>query len=518
MEGIRSDDDEADDKDKLSDGKKKRADKVGLFALEQKTAKAKDETEKRDDLLSLLTRKTVEIEAKPDESEESEEENLTPAETKQLEQAIVQQRYQELATDNDRLDQDELNAVKSFHEKIIDDDIDSDQSLIETLAELSTTPEIVPVEFTEKLITIDRISEANPAIQDPEPIIQIESVDDLPHEFTEEPVSIKLVGHEAKVVDDVVSEDTNIFTQLSQSIAAAPRNIASLINPKVERGKDAGNEANGTKNDESKPSGRNLIDDVVNLISISREKSSKSDQRQNQVKMNLEKQVGTIERGIIAKETVVRRLVAERKLTPQPELSRAKAPEASRLHASVAPERIGRVLMTVEADSSKNTPKVEALKPQPVDRNIETIDRTDLLELSGQAVVDGSTLRQAYETNLISEKALRRLVAEHLRGGDVRRALRRELVEHEKDFERDPLLRDKPHVRASNSNISLNKLIQRLENRPVANRELITIKNQIPIITKSSRKQKRLSFLDIAMLATILVLLFMVIALVINRQ
>lgn len=513
MEGIRADDDEADDKDKLSDGKKKQADKVGLFALEQKTAKAKDETEKRDDLLSLLTRKTVEIEAKP---ETSEAEKLTPAETKQVEQAIAQQRYQELAAVVDvRLDQDELAAVKSFHEKIIYDDLDSDQSMTETLDELSSGSEISPQEFNETFITIDRFSQDS---HESELIVQIDSLDDQPHELTEEPVSIKLASHEAKVADNVELEDSNIFTQLSQSIAAAPRTIASLINPKTERGKDATNVEAITKNADSKPPAKNLINEVVNRLAISREKTAQPEQRQNQVKMILEKQVETIERDIISKESAIRQLASERKLAKPSELSRAIAPEASRLHAAAAPERIGRVLMTVEADRSKPAPKAEAVSSQSIDKNTETINRAELLELSGQAVVDGSTLRQAYETNLISEKALRRLVAEHMRGGDVRRALRRELVEHEKDFERDPILRDKPPVSSGNSNISLDKLLQRLDDKPTFNRLPITIKNQIPIITKSSRQQKRLSYLDIAMLATILVLLFMVIALVINRQ
>lgn len=508
MEGIHSDDDEADDKDKLLDGKNKRSTKVGLFALEQKTSKSKNASEKRDDLLSLLTRKTVEVETKPEKSEDKE--GLTAAEEKLIEQVIVQHRYEEL-------DQDDLPAVKSFHEKILYDDIDSNQSLADTLEELSTHQENLPIELTETLITIDRYSETNTVSQDPELIIQIESVDEQPHEFTEEPVSIKFVGHEAKVSDDVELENSNIFTQLSQSIAAAPRTIASLINPKIDRVKDAGNDESEQKITE-KRSTANVINDLL----ASRVGSLKSDKHQNQVKMNLEKQVETIERDIIAKETVVRQLATERKLTKlntQPELSRATAPEASRLHSSVVPESIGRVLMTIEADVSKPSTKVEIVSSPAIDRNTETINRADLLELSGQAIVDGSSLRQAYETNLISEKALRRLVAEHLRGGDVRRALRRELVEHEKDFERDPQLRDKAHTTSIGSNVSTSKLTQQLENnRPEVILESITINNQTPLAKRISRKQKRLSLLDIAMLVTILVLLFMVIALVINRQ
>ena len=57
-------------------------------------------------------------------------------------------------------------------------------------------------------------------------------------------------------------------------------------------------------------------------------------------------------------------------------------------------------------------------------------------------MIDGSSLRQIYETRLVGERGLRRLVAEHLRGGDLKRAFRREITEREIDFERDPAMRD----------------------------------------------------------------------------
>jgi hypothetical protein len=48
-----------------------------------------------------------------------------------------------------------------------------------------------------------------------------------------------------------------------------------------------------------------------------------------------------------------------------------------------------------------------------------------------------------FETNLISEHGLRRLLEVHERGGNVREALERELVEKEMSYERDPRLRNR---------------------------------------------------------------------------
>ena len=126
--------------------------------------------------------------------------------------------------------------------------------------------------------------------------------------------------------------------------------------------------------------------------------------------------------------------------------------EAGQPKTEPAPERIGQVLMSSEAinrprdDSLKERLKEikqnrrEALDLTP--KSVETVSRQELLEASSQIMVDGTSLRQIYENHLIGEKGLRRLVIEHLRGGDIKEALRQEVVEREIDFERDPDLRD----------------------------------------------------------------------------
>jgi len=124
-----------------------------------------------------------------------------------------------------------------------------------------------------------------------------------------------------------------------------------------------------------------------------------------------------------------------------------------------APEHIGRMLVTAnETEPIRRHTGKSALEAvawagnsaeQPAERStapaankrIGTISRAELLVMSEQILVDGSSLRQIYESHLIGEQGLRRLVAEHLGGGDLRKALRREVVEREIDFERDPGVR-----------------------------------------------------------------------------
>ncbi len=112
-----------------------------------------------------------------------------------------------------------------------------------------------------------------------------------------------------------------------------------------------------------------------------------------------------------------------------------------------APEHIGHMAITTEAKPTGRAGKATVERPdQPaaavVGKRVETLSRAELLELSEKVIIDGSSLRQIYETHLVGERGLRRLLAEHLHGGDLKKALRREIIEREIDFERDPGLRD----------------------------------------------------------------------------
>ncbi len=157
---------------------------------------------------------------------------------------------------------------------------------------------------------------------------------------------------------------------------------------------------------------------------------------------------------------------------------RHRAPEAKLLHGEEkSPEHIGRMLITAEAhNGSREVPRApfiaERLKLRPGLR-IETLSRAELLSFSEQIAVETTSLRNVYETHLIGEHALRRLIAEYLQGGDIHKALQQEILEHEIDFERDPALRDSAIVadeqyRASTQVVApgkeaLNQLLQKAQ-------------------------------------------------------
>jgi hypothetical protein len=207
------------------------------------------------------------------------------------------------------------------------------------------------------------------------------------------------------------------------------------------------------------------------------------------------------------------------------------APEIHGQRVSPPPERIGHVLVAAEMIDAHSTrseksdaSEVTALKDlRNVERQVETLSRNELLTLSEKVIVEGSTLRQVYETQLISERGLRRLISEYLRGGDVLKAFRRELVEREIDFERDPKLRDKVRqgLRGGGASPTLHKLLEQAGVAPIdeSRQSIAEARAQQLYDAKQQAKQKsHRKVMDLSLITVIAVLLAVIIVLAIHKM
>lgn len=117
----------------------------------------------------------------------------------------------------------------------------------------------------------------------------------------------------------------------------------------------------------------------------------------------------------------------------------AAPPQPNRRETAPAMQSIEK--NTTAAEKSAKAPTPEA--SPDLAKTSQTMNREELLKTGGEIRVGSTNLRRVYETNLISEQGLRRLVAVHERGGNVREVLEQELTEKEMSYERDPRLRNR---------------------------------------------------------------------------
>ncbi len=155
--------------------------------------------------------------------------------------------------------------------------------------------------------------------------------------------------------------------------------------------------------------------------------------------------VRVMERRLSEQELVIQRLVQQNREN-QPNISppeRSQLPNQESRLKLVKPERVGQIgKMAME-----RTPRAERIEPKAgferrvVNEDVATMSRRDLLEISAKIIVNGASLKSMFENNLFSEKSLRKMVGEYLKGKDVVPLLKKELVSKETGFE-DGLLKE----------------------------------------------------------------------------
>ncbi len=163
-----------------------------------------------------------------------------------------------------------------------------------------------------------------------------------------------------------------------------------------------------------------LIGLIVGEIHGRRRGRAKAAEQLLPVQRKLEKQVKTLYGTLAAREAQVRRFAWER----------AEQQHERTLQASQQ-----------SAESRPFTVRPETAKPIP---SVERLSLDEVLKISETITVGTTTMRNVYETNLISERGLRRIIQEHIHGGNTRRVLTEELLIKEISHELDPILRDRP--------------------------------------------------------------------------
>lgn len=183
---------------------------------------------------------------------------------------------------------------------------------------------------------------------------------------------------------------------------------------------------------------------------------------------------------------------------------------------------IGRKLAQAYSLEAPQKVTTDPVRGRTSHSNIETLERAELLLVSEKIIVDGTDLRKIYETRLIGEWGLRRLVIEHLRGGNMKKALRYEILERETDFELDPAMRDKAKAYLNNQESGSPNLQALLQKAgvvlPNENEQTAPTKLRPNEMAKKQDTQARRRVLDISLTSIILILLAIIILLLISRH
>lgn len=274
--------------------------------------------------------------------------------------------------------------------------------------------------------------------------------------------------------------------------------------------------------------GQLLLVGIVGYLIGRRRGRIKTEKRLLPVQRNLEKQVAQLEQDITFKEqqlVAAKARFTERTKPVNPLVERTQPGRQETrlgLEKPVRVERLGQMVVAAEAPKiatkKQERPRSirEAFKPEQV----RTMRRNELLELSEKIAVEDTNLRRIYESHLLGETQLRHLVSEYLQGKDIHKDLRREMVEHEIDFERDPILRDRIHGQLQQEGGGLGRLLQRagvVEDKTDAALEHRVAADKAKQAAKEQRLQRQRATADIAMATVIVVLAIVVVVLVLNR-
>jgi hypothetical protein len=235
-------------------------------------------------------------------------------------------------------------------------------------------------------------------------------------------------------------------SEAPQDAMAASRPVAATVADRArpQRVESAPAATEDSVQEANRTGGALLVGGAIGYFIGRRRERVKSEAQLKTVENKLHAEINKVEQKVVEKETRIRSLARE---VYAAEKKSGKAEAASQ---PAQTEKLG--LVTLKAVEQVPTPeaapaakKIEAKGPTRRE-SADALSRTELLE-AGEAISVGATnLRRVYETNLITEQGLRRLISEHERGGDVRQSLRRELVEKEASFERDPRLRNRSIV------------------------------------------------------------------------
>ncbi len=557
----------SDDKKESKKSKKKDAEKLGAFAVEakpdQKDKKSSNTWERLSDRdtpakaeKKLDKNERSDNDKTPELNTEAPLEYLSEVELAAVAKDLARGRRDELAVelaeaaaDSPAADQAEAaDAFLAYAEASGDLEAAFASALQESEAESvddGVSPEAEAGEQSDVSVPIEQIIDPHQAAEGELPLWPSRN-ESTPQLDTDEPGLPTSAGAGRPPVTPVIGAGGGNWLPRPPSSGGPGNSFNTVHSPGVAANPNVISVAAAHSNERQAQLRGLLVGGIVGYLIGRRRGRIKTEKRLVPVQQKLEKQVQGLQTMLFEKEGRIRQAAAERRqvaLSPASERLIVTTVEQKRtppVALRPSSERIGHVLMAAEGFASPRelapfmrpmsekrpvtnaTPENMAAEKISVEKRVSVMPRAELLAVSETIVVEGTTLRQIYETHLIGERGLRRLVAEHLGGGDMPRALKRELVEREIDFERDPVLRDRARASLNGGGKSaLNTLVQQAGAMAVLE-DQAQVANQPPVATakrgNATMHTTTRRAADIALISIITILLAFIIVLLTRGQ
>ncbi len=173
------------------------------------------------------------------------------------------------------------------------------------------------------------------------------------------------------------------------------------------------------------------------------------------------------------------------------------------------------------ANPIKNNFESKQKIAQPTESSKIHLNEREYLNLASNIRVEGVSLRTIYLNREISLNGLKRVVEEYLRTGTIEEYLKYELLEHQKDFEKDPYLkdlRDQIHQIDQSGIQQFDQLIEekvRIKSKDVTSQSSNNLKEKN--VQRSDLSLKSWTSLDVSLLIVIALLVVLILILLIFK-
>ena len=391
-----------------------------------KDAKENNEEEKPS-LIDFLK----DIDKNPELDSEAPVEELSEVEIQQISRDIAKERLEDVPSD-EGLDAEDI-ASRTYLENVIETG-DPDYAFIATAKELAIDQEVNPMDLLERA--------------------------------DQEPITTENNGHIEEAQPSETNENTIFINQRQEGITSQNVNERSDLNQ-------------GRRRSISVPkviTSAALLDTLLYRRKARIEKQNKSEQA---LKAKLDTEVERLNNRINRQESYIKQKAKrfeEQPIQNRVEKLGAISVEKPELNIPEQPEKISKKEIlelgkTLEKVADKNEEIIERPKSSV------KLKRRELLLIASKVEVMGTNLRKIHENGQLSEKGLRRMIEVYLRGGNLKKALKRELLEKEIDFERDPAIRDQGILNDEYSIANESKIDDLLKQRGIAWDDGLDIKN-----------------------------------------